>query len=280
MTSPARRKLLKNARKKRMRRSVRVYSFYGVAGVLLLLLVVLGLAYGAHRPEVTITSVRVKGAEVADTRDIASRAEAMLQGSYFFIFPKANFFLYPKSAIVRDILASDTRLESANISRSGAEVVVAIIEHRPTYLWCDTTGGKPMDENAGLDEKCFFANSEGYVFAEAPSFSGHVYVVLRGPLYGEGADPRGKRYLPTPQFTKISELISLLSAKNIVSRSVRAMGSGDYALSVKEGTEVRFSIAQEASRLAENLQSAAAVLADKKQPEYIDLRFGNKVFYK
>lgn len=280
MKSPARRKLLKNARQKRVRKNVRVYSFYVAGGIILFALIVGGLAYGAHRPEVLISSVRVEGAEVADTSDIAMRAEKALSGSYFFFFPKANFFLYSENAITRDVSGSDTRIKDVRVERDGNALVVSVSEHAPAYLWCNTTGERTAGAEDIADEKCFFANSEGYIFAEAPSFSGHVYTVLRGPLYGEGADPRGKRYLPIEQFTKISELISLLSVQNVSAQSVRAMGSGDFAVVVKDGTEVRFSIAQDAERLSENLQSAAAVLFDTKNIEYIDLRFGNKVFYK
>ncbi len=279
MVSPARRKLLKNVRQKRVRKNVRAYAFYTIGGIVLFVLIVGGLAYGAHRPEVTITTVSVKGTEVADADEIKTRTEHAITGTYFFLFPKANIFLYPEDTIAKTILASDTRIKSADISHNGNEIII-IVEHTPTYLWCDTTGDKDANENTNADEKCFFANDEGYVFAEAPSFSGHVYITLRGPLYGEGVDPRGKRYLPIEQFTKISEFISLLSGQNITAQSVRAMGSGDYAVNVKDGTEVRFSIAQDAGRLAENLQSATAALADTKLPEYIDLRFGNKVFYK
>lgn len=280
MKSPARRKLLKKASHKRVRKNVRVYSFYVVGGIVLSALIIGGLAYGAQRPEVTITSVRVEGAEVADTQNIESRAKSALEGSYLFIFPKANTFLYPKSSIARDVLTSDTRLKNADVSRSGTEIVVSVSEHTPAYLWCDTTEEKTSDENAGLDEKCFFANDEGYIFAEAPSFSGHVYVTFRGPLYGEGTDPRGKRYVPVEQFKKILQLLSLVSEQNIIPQSVRAMGSGDYAIAVKEGPEVKFSITQDEKRLSENLAAAISALTDKTSPEYIDLRFGNKVFYK
>ncbi|MEK7134199.1 MAG: hypothetical protein AAB819_00515 [Patescibacteria group bacterium] len=292
MESPARRKLLKNARNKRVRKNACTYSFYIVGGIVLFALLIGGLAYGAHRSEVTITGVRVSGAEVADEQDIVSRAEAALSGAYLFMFPKANFFLYPENAIVREILASDTRIKSTDVSRSGVEITVTVVEHTPTYLWCDTTDDRRTRMNADGkeridadgseqgDEECFFTNDEGYVFSEAPLFSGNVYITLRGPLYGEGTDPRGKRYLPLEQFKKISQLLALLSQQKIAAHSVRAMGSGDYAVGVRNGLEVRFSIAQDTGRLAENLQSASAALVDTNDIEYIDLRFGNKVFYK
>lgn len=265
---------------KRARRRTRALALYAAGGVLILVLVVGGLAYGAHRPEVLISSVRVEGAEVADTGDIAMRAEKALSGSYFFFFPKANFFLYPENAITRDVSGSDTRIKDVRVERDGNALVVSVSEHAPAYLWCDTTGERTATFADTADEKCFFANDEGFVFAEAPSFSGHMYTVFRGPLYGEGADSRGKQYAPYGQFDTIITFLSLLKEDNIFIQSVRMMGSGDYAVMTDMGSEIRFSITQDITRIIDNLQSVSEVLSKKDGVEYIDLRFGNKVFYK
>ena len=117
MKSAARKKLLKGVQRKRARRRTRAYSLYAALGTLIFALLIGGLAYGAHRPEVMITGARVEGAEVADTRDIGARTEEALRGSYLFFFPKANFFLYPKDAIARDVAGSDTRIKIVDVSR-------------------------------------------------------------------------------------------------------------------------------------------------------------------
>ena len=153
---------------------------------------------------------------------------------------------------MREILASDTRIKSTDVSRSGVEITVTVVEHTPTYLWCDTTDDRRTRMNADGkeridadgseqgDEECFFTNDEGYVFSEAPLFSGNVYITLRGPLYGEGTDPRGKRYLPLEQFKKYHSFSRFYRSRNCRT-PVRAMGSGDYAVGVRNGLEVRFS---------------------------------------
>lgn len=280
MKSPARRTLLKNARKKRLQKRGRSYALITGGAFIVLIVATLGLAYLSRLPSATIASVRVEGAEVADARAIESRAREELNGSYVFLFPRTNIVLYPKDSIVRSIEGSDTRIKSVSAARSGNELVVSIVEHTPAYLWCDTLGRNASSSEENMDERCFFTNSDGYIFAEAPHFSGTVYVTLRGPLYGEGSDPRGKRYLPSEQFSKLTQFLSSLAEQKISIRSAFAMGSGDYAVDTGEGSEIRFSITQDSAHLLDNLQSAAAVLSEKKKPEYIDLRFGNKVFYK
>jgi len=259
---------------RRTRRAQKRYALIGALSIILISGALYGIGYLLRLPSVSIDGVSISGAQSSDPHAIQTLAESALLGSRFFLFPNDSILFYPKGTIERMVAASDTRIEGAIVTREGKELTVTISEHKPTYIWCDSLA------KGDVDEKCFFAASDGYVFAEAPQFSGSVYIIFRGPLSGTGTDPRGKYILPKEQFAKITQFLSALSAAKVSVESVSAMGEGDYAARISSGSDIRFSITQDIATLSANLAAAASVLSDKKAPEYIDLRFGNKIFYK
>ena len=254
---------------RRRRRRVRLI----VLSVALVLLVLAGLVGLTYVPFLQLQTVEVSGAHTLSTSTIDAFVRERLVGRYWWVFPKSNIFLYPRQQIQADLLAAYPMLASADArfapSTALQNLAVTLVERQPRALWCKDAAG------------CYFMDENGVVYAEAPSFSSPVYVPYFG---GSGRAPW--QFLTPQQFVALSALVDAIAryipAEQLESVSVDDAGdvrmrfaSGFTILSVLDdaGGDIfeRFSLALTAEPFS--TRSPAEF-------EYLDLRFGDKLYYK
>ena len=117
------------------------------------------------------------------------------------------------------------------------------------------------------------------IFDKAPDFLGHSYFEFRGFIKG---DPLRRQYLSPEKFKDIGRFISGVEKLEMKPVSITARDDGDFELIFDTALRVMWNEKQDLDRLLENLQAVldGAGLKSAKSVDYIDLRFGNKVFYK
>lgn len=222
----------------------------------------------ALRDEVIqVKEISVTGNTVTKTEDIMSKAQAALSGDYLWVVPKSNTLLYPRSAIVKELLTSIPRLASVNIALSNATgIKIDVIERQPYALYCSS--------------QCYFLDKEGFIFSSAPSFSNGVYMIYKNEPAFE--DPLGQAYLMPETFSKLDQFVRNLPRTGITPQSVKKSGD-EYEATLKEGPVLKWREGQNLDTLYTNLKSFLLDSSIKKsmsQFGYIDLRFDNKIYYK
>jgi cell division septal protein FtsQ len=144
-------------------------------------------------------------------------------------------------------------------------------EREPEFLWCN--------------DECFFLDIEGYIFDQAPQFTGSGYVSFFGELNAEGANPIGEQFLEGQEFSKISTLISGMKILTLNPAEVRVMAQYEYEVTLATGETVLVATVEPVEGTLANLK---AVLLDPKLSlrsgstlsfETLDMRYGNKVFF-
>lgn len=272
-------------RKKRIKRRVK----YGI--ILFLLATIFGIfIYLAHRPELNISSVELEGGVLVTKEDIELRVFEYLEGKYLWIFPVKNSLWYPRGELEKYLQESFKRIDTISIERKDFHTLsISISERKPFALWCDTLPGTRTSESeVGVEDtspRCYFMDSNSTVFAEAPIFSGDAYFKYYGILDLE--NPIGQYYLSsTTQFAEISSLVLATKKMMLRPQYLVAKGNDEYALVVSGGAEIIFDTKKPLEGVIENLEALLktpelAVPTSGNLPvEYIDLRFGNKLFYK
>src|ERR1700722_14750180 len=86
-------------RARRKRRRIRI-AYLCAAALLILLIALVALA---HAPFLRITGVDVSGESTLNGNAIASEVMSDISGSYLYVFPKDNIFLYPKYRTQADL---------------------------------------------------------------------------------------------------------------------------------------------------------------------------------
>ena len=264
-------------RKKRNRRFIKI----GVLIFLLLLLVGL-VSYASHRKEVRITRVYLFDGVLLTEEEVEKKSLSFLEGSYLWLFPKNNTFFFPKDKLADYLKENFKRIDTISIKKKGLTAIsIYIKERKPYAVWCKGLPNKTDEEI----EECFFMDQNSTIFAPAPNFSGSAYFKYYGVVSGES--PIGKEYIAsTTKFVDISDFVANVKSLSLKPLYIVEKGNDDFSLVLSGGGEIYFDTKESLYKTAQNLsallKTEALVGLDKNNlpVEYIDLRFGNKLFYK
>ncbi|MEK7582053.1 MAG: hypothetical protein AAB488_01845 [Patescibacteria group bacterium] len=236
-----------------------------------------------------ITNVEILGIETLNPEKLKTRVTNILEEKYFYLIPKKNFFFYPKNAIERDLSDSFKRISKISVSyksfKNPQTIAVKIEERKPAYLWC----GKSKAEIVIREKtpKCYFIDDSGFVLDRAPIFSENVFIILYGKIINGENNPIGGIFLSKDDFLSLTKFIYKTSSFGLISTSLIKKDDGDYELELARAGKILFSLNDGAEKNISNLESALGTdplktnLVNKPDAlEYIDLRFGNKVFFK
>ncbi|MEX2029314.1 MAG: hypothetical protein WD963_02425 [Candidatus Paceibacterota bacterium] len=233
-------------------------------------------------PVLNVDEIKVTGNKVIETQMIAEVVEKTIEAKHWWLFPKTNIILYPKKEIKNKLNDQFTRIGNIDFSvqsEANKKVLeILITEREALYMWCGETLPEPVDV------KCYFIDKEGYIFAESPYFSGEVYFKFYGsPIEGS------KLF---PDFQKLIFFKTALESIALKPVALHAQENGDIEVflsagNILPGPKVIFKKSSDFQKVVENLKAALdtePLLSDFKNKystlEYIDLRFGNKVYYR
>ncbi len=256
------------------------------------------LALLSRIKSLNISDIEVSGNQVIDTQSIKDSINQQMAGKYLLLFPKTNIFLYPENSIKNVLQDKFKRLENINLSvKNNKTLLVSLAERKALYTWCgamppDTTDvgrldpGRPTSVATVSPEQCYFIDENGYIFDQAPYFSGNVYFKFYG-----SADLGS--YFSKQNFQQLISFKNTLAGFGLKPVALYAKSNGDVEVFLSGGTfstngpQIIFKINEDYQNVAENLETALTTEPLQSQFKnkyasllYIDLRFGNKVYYK
>ena len=230
-------------------------------------------------PALQINTVVVSGAQTVSSSTIEQFVRERLAGSYGHILPKSDIFLYPKRDISTALKAEYPLLASAEVYAVDFHTIaVALVERSPRALWCPSSSSTYLSQGS-----CYFMDENGVIYAEAPHFSEPVYTSYRGPSESVTL-PR--QYLQPGEFLSLSALVDAIMQKISAERleEVEVDAQSDVRMRFADGCVLIFALHDEGGDVFERfslaLQSAPFAGQKLSQFEYLDLRFGDKLYYK
>jgi len=238
--------------------------------LLLSTLFVTSLWYGTRLEQLTIRTVSVEGGQTISHEMVEEKAQAVLEGSYIGLIPRRFVWLYPHKDIL-EAIKDIARMKNPTVETiSGTEINIKFDEYLPYALWCDVV----------KTNECIFIEDTGYAFSKSPKLSGST--LLRYHLLG--SEPLvGTSFLDATKLTEIARFIDLVQMIPGFEVSIVEAGLMDDVFYIlANGGELKTSLSVPAETVFANLQS---ILEAKEfihlKPgtfQYIDLRFGNKVY--
>ncbi len=255
-------------RARKRRRRVRLFVFF----VVLILFVLSGLAGLTYWMALQIKDIAVSGARTLTSSTIETFARDRLTGEYWYVFSKSNIFLYPKQQIAADLIKAYPVLASVDVHAVDFQsIAVNLVEREPRALWCSDKGS------------CLFMDENGTVYGEAPTFSEPVYLHYYGSTTGNALP---KQFLTPAEFQTLSALVDAIAQK-ISGEKVAGIAvdaQSDVRISFADGFVLIFALGDQGGDVFERLALAltAGPMTTHKLSDfqYLDLRFGDKLYYK
>jgi len=237
--------------------------------------VLFGLVVYLSRLEMfRIFDTYITGAVLVEEYKVEEEVRNFLEGNIFFFFPQNNIFLYNKDNLISHLENKFPRIESIKARFDGDSVLSLEIKERSPYaLWCDN-----FSEN-----ECFFMDQSSKIYSKAPKFSGDAYFKYYGLIEG---DPLGQIYLKDVNFfISLGQFVKYTERLSLSPYYLKVLDNGQYELHLLEGGKIFFDDQSTLDEVAFNLEAVLtssdfASTTNFKNLDYIDLRFGNKLFYK
>ena len=271
------------ARSKLVERRRQVTLRYVLLILILFVSISAASSYILHRDSILITHVFIEGNEVVTDNDIQTLVQNELQGKYMFLFPKASIFIYPKKHLEASVLSVFERVQTASVSFVDFQsITVEIKERSPYALWCrksvvDLTEKAESDNN----DECFFLDEKGFIYATAPHFSGNTFFRYYGTSGLE--DVIGERFLRADSFREIVFFVNTLRTISLNPVALFITSETNMEIVLADGSRMLLRRDKNLRETLENIQSFFEsdeyVERGDNDLDYVDFRFGNKVYY-
>lgn len=241
---------------------------FGLVFFGLLALLVTGIWHGTRVESLNINTVTVSGGETISHEKVQAKAEEQLRGTYFKLIPRTFAYLYPHDDIVAAI-AGIERIRTITVTKvSGTELSITFDEYISDALWCKKN-----------TEECVFVDSTGYAFAPAPQLTGGSFV----RFFTTGKDPEVGQFIGSSEdYTWLTKLHALLAADKWTVSKIEIDSAKDAYFEIVDGGEFKVSLEMTPEEIVDNLRTVLSNEDFQSMTpgnfQYIDLRFGNKVF--
>lgn len=245
-------------------------------GAVLLVLIFLGDGgiYFFSLPYWRIKHLEFAGVEGLDRKAIETNVYDILQRKTLYFFSSYNIFLASSEEIERALKKRFPKIERVNIDKQFPDILKIYVHER--VLW-----GIFCGENSGT-ASCAYIDKTGFAYESSPDFQGSLLVKIKSDF---------------PEFKIASQVIEpeLLDEMFFLSREVKRIINADvigYELFHKIPSEIRvltgdgFKIYFNRKDDFKNAFSVLKKVMDeeikdkRRELEYIDIRFGNKAFFK
>lgn len=256
--------------RRRKRRAVLLGLF-----VLLVLIFAGGAAALMWLPQVRITQVEVIGTESVAPSAVGGEVRDVLTGTYLGIVPRNNALVYPKEEVRARVAAAFPVFNTVEVVAKQLTVLtVAVVERAPEALWCGLS--------LATTSPCYLLDDHALAYAPAADFSGMVYT----RYYGEATGTVPKQYLTQERYHSLFALVEELKTHPLAGQVTAVEVSEEGAVNVHftSGFVLIFSLDDPGGDVLERLALAltAEPFASRAlaEFEYLDLRFGDKLYYK
>src|SRR3989344_1357685 len=232
------------------------------------------VSFLSWRPEINIQHVTIVGNTTVSEEDVRAHIEERTRGGYMYLFSRANVFLFQPRIVESELRDDFKKIQEVTVSRDSLRsLVIEISERKPFYIWCD---GEVQEENG---QPCYFLDINGYAFAPAPYFSGHVYFEFHKKFEAENKNPIGQFFLPEPEFKRLISFRNALKDLNLNAYALFVDKDGDYTFVTPQKTKIIFNPKQDFDLVFHNLSATFDMEQFiKKQKRglsllYVDARF-------
>jgi len=230
-----------------------------------------GLVFLLRADFLQIKNFEVLGAEAVSSESVKNVAAVFVSGNKLFIIPKSDILLLNKNKLASALLSNFPRLEKVKINKQffSKSVELSLTERKTDFLWCS-----PSNE-------CFFMTKEGLVFEKLdPVQIPREKIIFRGNLTEA---PLMKNFADAEKMQNYLKFIRFFEDAGFRINSIN-VESPDKAVAESDVGDIIFN--PEEIDLSLPAQNAILLINDTKiknpsaRFNYIDTRFGNKIFYK
>ncbi len=235
-----------------------------------------GLWYVANLPYLAVDRLEVRGASLLSPSEIetAVRESIAGRGRWGFI-PRSNFFAVSGKAIEKRLGERFPSLEHIDVGRRFPDRLVIEIKERTLWgVYCS------RGDTDDAPRSCAYLDTSGTAYEELSQFQGWLLPVV----FGSGSVALGTAPISPATLAFFGQARAALAAVggDLLALRLSTSSAADARLELAEGWELWVSTDRPIAEWSGVLETVLEQEIGARRPllEYVDLRLGNKVFYK
>lgn len=272
------------------------YVLLFVAGLIVISSLVYGFAWFVGLPSWQIKNINITGFETIEQDELYASVEEALDGSFYYLIPKTQYLFLSTAGIADIIKEKFPKIRAAKVEKTFPDTLSVVIEERKIYaVYCYYARKKEASTTAetiaavffgprkGEFSNCAYMDRDGVIMDSGAKIAGSLFPVIESDekaIVGVGKEGIAKDVLDF--FDKAGAFLKNKTGYELDSMAVSRDLPKDYLLNTKSGW---YLIVSRDAQIEEWAAQLKIILESKikervKDLYYIDLRFGNKIFYK
>lgn len=265
-SAPSTRTIASRQRRRRLRIAL------AVVALIVLIIGSVGVHFLSYYPRFRVTTFVVSGASDTVNTSVEQFAQATRATSSARFISPDNIISYDPAGLAHALYAQFPNLSSVYIHRSNFLSPTALIDitERHFYAsWCVSI------------TECYGMDGTGTIYEAFPPGSSVEGLVFTGGL--STSSPILGQQLPSDKLSAIKALLTVLTANSIVPIGVSIQNDTDYFVTIGNGSYIKVMFSEDPQTVYQNLAtvlSSDVITHATSSVQYIDLRFGDRVYYK
>lgn len=247
--------------------------------LLAVILLVAGAIFALRYPTWQLAEINVSGARSLSVEEIKSLILQETSGNYAFIIPKTSILLLGEGSIASKLQEKFLKIREINLARELPDKLEVNIVERD--FWVILCNDKFTPDNSE-DVECVFLDKDGYAFDYAPDSSGSLVVKIKTDFPSLSL---GKNIIEEKFAFYLSDLAEKIESgigSKVIAYEISSLVNGEFRIILNDGFLLILPRGGEQTNIVKVLKTVLEeeIKERRESIDYIDLRFGNKVFYK
>ena len=270
--------------KKQFQKQKKSYYIRTSVGIFIFILIGAGTFFGVRMHAFQIQKISIQGLSAIQEEDVKREIASALSGSYATgLIPYRFLLAVPTGAIIQRIENRFPLIANMEIKKEFPNELAITIQERQLFgVLCNDGVSEGATVEEGREIQCFYLDTNGIAYQKAPETQG--FLIMK--VSTDAADiPLGGLAVDTNIMRRMIELNQKLPSAvgspivgyqllHNIPHELRAVTKQGFSLMIKQDGDM------------DSLLYVLKTVLDKeignkrRSLDYVDLRFGNKVFYK
>jgi|SRR3989344_736413 len=262
-------------RKKPKRASSRSYIL-GIAASLVAIIMLLGAIFLLRLPGWQVSKIEFSGLETLDSKELENKVRTELTGQYAFLVPRSSIFLAGVESLSAFLKKEFPVIGEIRLEKKFPNTLsISVSERKVLGILCND-----LEEKENIS--CVYIDTKGFAVDKAPNSTGSLIVKVRTDFSELTV---GSNVLDSTVVERILFLGSELKKKTgagAIEYEYSSKNPKDIVLRTHEGFRILFLKDSNFENVFKVLRRVLdEEIKDRRAKlDYVDLRFGNKVFFK
>lgn len=256
----------------------------GMLVIVALALAGVGAWYLLNLRFLRIERIEIRGQRLLAASELEAAVREMLGGSYFGAVPRNNFFFISGEELERGLVRRFSAIEQIAVDRIFPNRLAVNITERTLWgIYCDRPSARPEPGADGVsaeERSCFYLDTRGIAYEELSDVRGWLLPVI----YASRPVKAGEQAVPASalRYFKEADAAAAAASARILSMRLATTTADDVRLDLAEGWHLLVATSRPVSDWGRALATVLEqeIRGRRSELEYVDLRFGAKVFYK